>query len=807
MRYLLGVFLVSVSLIGMEIGITRIFSTMIWYHLSFMAISLAMLGFSLGGIFLLAFPGFIEEDRKRVLPACALLFAVSVGLGTAYIFFQPRILALYQQALSIGVNNASLLYFLVLLGIFIAAFFFSGLTISTAISRRAEDVARVYFANLVGSGLGCLLIILLISQLGAFRAMLGIVLVAALGALCFLERHRKPPWALLLLDVVLILSVLSPLALVRGDTIFTRSLFTRHDVTDENRIYRKWNTFSCVDFYRPDEGSTLYYDGEKADAVYEGLWGLSRRYKGKMLAPIKVIIDSWAITSINRVEEDTLDLDIFEYLPTNLAYQLKAKPRVLIMGAGGGLDVLSALHFGSPSIRAVEINPSIVEAVQTDFADYAGHIYDRPGVEAIVGEGRHQIDKDTSTYDLIQLSGVDTLSGAQASSYSFSESYLYTLEAFQAYLDHLEPDGIVTFLRFAFKTPREMLRLFTTAAEALRRDGIADPGRHLFVVHSNVLVFANLMIKKSPFTPEEAERIERFCADKGFRVIYDPYRPGDTPFHAFLRSTDREAFYEAYPYRIRPVTDDNPFFFNYTKLASIVKPPAEKLYWLYWVGQTILFYGLFLILCLSVLFIFLPLLVYRVRGRTLPGKYRFILYFLGLGLGFMFVEILLMQRFTLFLGQPIYSLAIILFSLLVFAGLGSYASRRVPVASRRSLYVCFGLLLITLLATYALTAPVFAAMLKADILVRVLLSVLLLAPPSFLMGFPFPLGIRLAERHARTLVPWGWALNGYASVVGSFLSVVLGISLGFVKVYFVAMAIYLASGLLLASLAHEFTEP
>jgi spermidine synthase len=879
MRCLLGIIFVSAGLIALEIGITRVFSTMIWYHLSFMAVSLALLGFSLGGILLLAFPSLVDRERRSLLPTGALLFGLTVASAILFISAQPQSLRTLQAVTSRGPNAAAVLYFSALLVILVCAFLFSGLTVSAALTRGAADISRLYFANLLGSGLGCLLIIGLLSWLGAFHSLLAVVALAAAGSLCFLRDSRPPEPAdsrsrlvadadrssgsggldpgtdtellrqwpstrsgeeapghcesqrracprvpdhaapgecrrlrpgrsgpiSILLNGALLLGVLAAFFYIDRQAVFTHPLFTRRDVTDANRVYRRWNSFSCVDFYKPGPESAISYDGETASVAYEGLWGLSPRYRGKLPQPIKAIIDSWAVTSINKVEADTLDLPLYDYLPTNLAYQVKSEPRVLIMGAGGGIDVLSALHYRASFVRAVEINPAIVEAVETRFADYAGHLYDRPGVEVIVGEGRHWINKDPSLYDLIQLSGVDTLSGAQASSYSFSESYLYTLEAFDEYLRHLEPDGIVTFLRFSFKKPREMLRLFTSAAEALERQGVREPGKHIFVVHSNVLIFANLMVKKSPFTPEEVDRLERVVEEKGFRILYAPYREGDNEFYQFIRSADRAAFYDRYPFRIKPVTDDNPFFFNYTKIKDLVRPPDEKLYWLYWVGQTILFYGLGAVLCLSLPFLFVPLLVYRIRGRVIPGKYRFILYFACLGLGFMFVEILLMQRFTLFLGQPIHALALVLFCLLVFAGLGSLVSRGIEPTRGRNMPLLFGGLLLSLLATYLLTGPVFDSLLKASLPARLAISVALLAPASFLLGFPFPLGVRLAERHARVMVPWGWALNGYASVVGSFLSVILGITFGFTRVYFLALALYAFGATCLVSLTRRFS--
>jgi spermidine synthase len=806
MRFMLGVFFTSMSLIALEIGITRIFSTMVWYHLSFMAISLAMLGYSLGGIVLLLVPSLADESRKNFLPTCSFLFALTMALGTLYIFCQTGIVAWMGRRFSMDLDRASAIYLMGMLLLFIAAFFLSGLTVSTAISRRAGDISRVYFANLTGSGLGCLLIILMLSYLGAFKAMLAIVLIAVVGSIFFLGRLRNLTAFLCVLDVALLLAVAVPLLSSDSRVVFARALLLRRDVTDQNRLHREWNSFSCVDFFKPERDANMSYEGEVTSSYYEGLWGLSRNYRGKMLDPIKVVIDSWAITSINKVEPDTLNLDIYDYLPTNLAYQVKQKPKVLIMGAGGGIDVLSALHYHADKITAVEINPAIVDAVKTRFADFAGHIYDRRGVNVVAGEGRHYINKDTDTYDLIQLSGVDTLSGAQASSYSFSESYLYTLEAFKEYLAHLNQDGIITFLRFSFKKPREMLRLFTTAAESLRAQGIQDVENHIVVVHSNVMVFANLMIKKSPFTPEELERLDRTIADKGFRYIYRPYQEGNNEFHQFIRARDWRTYYDQYPYRIYPVTDDNPFFFNYTKLASVFQTPTEQLYWLYWVGQTILFYGLIFTLLLSVVFIFGPLLLNRMRGKKIAGSARFILYFVGLGLAFMFVEILLMQRFTLFLGQPVYSLALVLFSLMIFAGLGSHFTGRLPVSSQRALLASFGLLLGVLLMTYLLTGPVFHSMLKQNILVRAVISIVLMAPASFLMGFPFPLAVRLAARHSKAMVPWGWAINGYASVIGSFLSVVLGVSFGFTNVYFIALGLYLMSALLLASLMRTFSQ-
>jgi spermidine synthase len=798
--YRIGVGIVSFSLVALQVGLTRIFSNMVWYHLTFLTISLAMLGFSLGGLILFFYPRLASVGQQKTVPVCASLFALFIALGIIYIFYAKQIHGFLLFAASFsadgtvtptgirfGVLGFLGLFFL----IFVFCFGFSGLTIATAITQKAKDIGKVYFANLLGSGIGCFGIIVALSQLGAFRSMLMILACCAVAPFCFGGAKTLPRF-LYWTNIGLLFGSVLLLVFVDKNTIFVHSILTRSDVQPERRIYREWNSFSVVDFYKPL--------GQDEVSTYEGLWGLSKKYKGERPEPIKVIIDSWAVTSINRVDGHTIDSPIYDYLPANIPYSIIEEPTVLIMGAGGGIDVLSALHYKAKRIKAVEINPSIVRAVKEVFADFAGNIYNHPKVDAIAAEGRHIINRDRNQYDLIQLSGVDTLSGAQASSFSFSESYLYTRDAFDEYLKHLEPDGVLSFLRFAFKPPREILRLMTTATESLERLGVADPSHHLIAIHSNRFVFANLMVKKNPFTRTEIRKIEQLVNRMGFSFLYRPDQKLNHAYELFRAAYDRERFYHTYPFRVRPVTDDDPFFFNYTKLESVFSRGSFDSYWLYWIGQTILFYGAVFISALILLFIGLPY-VWQLRLKSsVKGKNRFVGYFLSLGVAFMFIEIMLMQRFTLFLGQPIYALTLVLFCLLVFAGLGSRISDRIKDDAPKLLIRCFVLLLVTLLLTFFLTDWLFDALLHHSLALRIVVSVVLLAGPSFLMGFPFPLVVRLAHRYCPEMIPWGWAINGYGGVLGSFLSVITAMFLGFTAVYSIALLLYALAGLFLVSL-------
>lgn len=795
MNYMLSMGMISCSLMALEICLTRIFSCMIWYHLSFFTISLAMLGFSLGGLILLFYPSLKHPQETRTVPVCTALFAGSVAVGTLFILFQQQIIDILFFWLRSSAIYSITTYFVVMILIFTFAFFCSGLSISTAITQKVTKVGPIYFSNLIGSGLGCIVIIYALSHVAAFKSMLIIITIAALSALFFggLLRFSRTLYAI---NIIVLLGSLGGIFFTDNSMIFAKSLLSRPDVRESNRVYREWNSFSVVDFYRPEKNSTLYY---------EGLWGLSSNYKGELPEPINAIIDSWAITSINKVNENTLDLKIYDYLPSNLAYKLKSKPEVLIIGAGGGIDVLAGLHYGARKIHAVEINPSIVKAVKTRFADFAGYIYDHPDVKVTVGEGRHVISRDQNSYDMIQLSGVDTLSGAQSNSYSFSESYLYTRDALHVYWNHLKPNGILTFLRFEFAKPRETLRLLTTAAETLRDLGIEDISKHAVIIHSNQHFFTVSLFKNKPFSIEEMQIIEKAVEQNRFRFLYHPYRQMSNEFDAFVSSDDWSAYYATYPYRITPVGDNNPFFFLYTKFTDLCRLPDSFTYTaLYWIGQTILYYGSVLVLLLSVVFIGFPLFHLHKQGRIIPGKYRFIVYFLNIGIAFMFIEIILMQRLTLLLGQPVYSLALVLFCLLIFAGIGSYYSQSLTEISTMDMTRIFIILIIILLSTLLLMGWILDTFLKTSLFVRVMVSVLILAPSSFLMGLPFPIGIRIAHANSPDMVPWGWTINGYASVLGAFLSVILSIEFGFNTVYVIAILLYGCSALIILPLDRKF---
>ncbi|MCX7671852.1 MAG: hypothetical protein N2439_17505, partial [Anaerolineae bacterium] len=660
---------------------------------------------------------------------------------------------------------------------------------------------------LIGAGAGCLLVVAALYALPGQ----GVVALAAAGAglaaLAFAAGqenavarparlwHGRRRVVLLTAYVILLLALIVPAA----DRIFDLYIPPSkplHIAKDKARFpdlvleYTGWTPFGRVD--------VMWQPGMKGQA-----WGLSGAYKGELPEQRFIAIDAAAMTAINAWDGDREKLAWVNALPSSLVYRLKEQPNVLLIGPGGGIDVLVAWYNRPRRITAAEINPVIVEIMRGRYRTYSGGLYtDFPEIDIQVAEGRNFVARSTDAYDVIQFSQVDTWAAAAAGAYSLSENYLYTLDAFGDYLDHLTPDGMLAIGRWYFEPPGQALRLVTIGATALERIGAADPAQHFIVIRAGDT--ANMFMKKSPFTAEEVARIRQIAEPLYFQVLYAPDMRDEAGNHFadFFRAADKRAFYASYPLDVSPTTDDRPFFFEYYGWTNFGTFRSGKL------TLTVLLIQAAL---LSAGLILWPLWRFRVgrQGLSTRGARRFLIYFAALGIGFIFIEIGLMQRFILFLGHPVFALSVVLFALLTFSGIGSFLSNRLVPADadpRRGQRLVIPLLAAVVVLYNLLLPPLFRAGLGWSLEARILLSALLLAPLGLLMGMPFPLGIRLVNRTNDALVPWAWGVNGCASVLGSILSVMLAQSIGFSAVMLLAVAVYLA-GLLAAITLPQFDKP
>jgi hypothetical protein len=798
----------SMAVLSLEIALTRIFSVSLWYHLAFMVISTALLGFGASGAYLTIRRGWLEQGLATRLTRLAGLTAAGVVVSFAIISRLPLDpLAPVMPNLSAGERTWQMvllvLWLLADYILVVVPFFLAGLTLGSAFSALARRINTLYFADLIGGGLGCLVVVGALSILPGQGVVWFAAGLAALAACCFSRMAgdevmdtsgpagqspaaalraesagRRFPSTWLALAGALVLFGLAPWA-DRFLPLYIPASKPLYQAYTDPSIHLEYTGFTP--FARVD---VMYKEGASL-----GAWGVSARCPAPPAPEQRFItIDAAAITAITHFDGDLSKVGFVNCAPSGLAYQVTGKPfnRALIIGPGGGIDVLTALYNRASRIVGVEINPLIINLVSEAayYREYAGGLYTAyPGIHVELAEGRNFVARSTETYDLIQFSQVDTWAAAASGAYSLSENFLYTTEAFLDYYDHLTDDGLLTVGRWYFEPPQQAFRLVTIGATALQQRGVTDPAAHFMVVRAGDT--ATFIMKKSPFTAAEIGRLRRVVDELGFTMLYAPQETdANNWFVRFFAAADRAQFYRDYPLDVSPTSDDRPFFFEYYGWSNFGDFRSGKVTLVILLVQALLLAGGLILW---------PLWRFRRQGLTTRGARRFMIYFAALGVGYILIEIGLMQRFILFLGHPVYSTSVVLFSLLTCSGLGSYLSGRwLGEGDPRRLqrWVIPGLAVLTALYIFALP-PLFEWLLPLELTWRVAASIGLLAPLGLLMGMPFPLGIRLVDRVNPALVAWAWGVNGFGSVIGSILAVMLAQSYGFSAVIGLAVAIYL----------------
>ncbi len=783
----LGIFLIALSTLVLEIALTRVFSVSLWYQFGFMIISTALLGFGASGSWLAVRRDAFEGDIYAKLTRSTLFYSISVLIA---FFVMVHIPLDPLKPLLPGTENPQaatielVLYMGLYYAVIVAPFFFAGLTLGRAFSVWSKDVGRLYFSDLIGAGIGSFLVVMALYAFSGQQVVVLASIAAGLAALAFsfaVGKEARRVWLRplsLALYTLLLIAVILPFA----DRIFQLYIppskplhiaYDKQDFPDVTLEFTGWTPFSRID--------VMSQPGMKGQA-----WGLSGAYKGPLSEQKFITIDAAAMTAINKWGGTRDEIQWVNALPSSLVYRLQQNPNVLIIGPGGGIDVLVAWYNQPKQVTAAEINPLTVGIMQNQYREYSGGLYsDIPNVDVQVAEGRNFVARSKDTYDVIQFSQVDTWAAAAAGAYSLTENYLYTQDAFRDYISHLSDDGMLAIGRWYFDPPGQPLRLVTIGSAALAEIGVTDPSQHFIVVRAGDT--SNVIMKKSPYTAEEIARIREITGPLYFDVLYAPdmLDAPDNPFADFFNAEDKQAFYDSYPLDVSPTNDDKPFFFEYYGWTNFGTFRSGKL------TLTIL---LIQALILAAALIIWPLWRFRRDGLNTRGSKRFLLYFVALGTGFIFIEIGLMQRFILFLGHPTFALSVVLFSLLLFSGLGSYLSGRLAPRDTDPRAVLRWIIpsLAVLMALYIfMLPPVLQWGLGWSTPVRILFSILLIAPLGLLMGMPFPLGFRLVAQVNEPLAPWAWGVNGFASVVGSILSVMLAQTIGFSLVMALAILIYL----------------
>ena len=769
---LAGVFLIACSILILEIALTRIFSVTLWYHFAFLSISMALLGSATAGIAVFSTPGLVLEARaQRVLPVLPLIASVAILVCFLLYLSLPRVVIqeIRFEGLQLGQIGLLLLVFVVLA----IPFFFGSAGLALALTRWSGTSGRVYFADLAGASMGCLLSVLALNLWGGTGAVIVAALIMAAAAAIFsleaaaLRVHRSAlAWAGLLLALLIANQSFGWISISAN----------KGGGVEPARVFEKWNSFSRVTVYEPEVWHVPFG------------WALSSKYEGPDPGHALLLIDALAGTPIQRWEGDLETVEFLKWDLTSLAFYLTEEPNVLIIGPGGGRDVLAALAFNARAVTGVELNPAIVDAVQNQFGEYSGNLYDHPKVTIEVGDARSYVAQSEARYDIIQASLVDTFAATSAGAFALSENSLYTREAFVDYYNHLTEDGVLTLSRWYLdERPAETLRLVSLSLGGWEAAGVTEPGGHIVVIANRELVrstegMATIILKRSPFTLDEIGVLLSVSEEMGFDMLYAPALSTNGLVHDLIVAEARQEVIDAYPLDISIPTDDRPFFFNLVRYQDLLAgntilseaySTAQQAAWL-------LIVMLLFTVLLSVAFVLVPLLWLERRRAVGRPASRYIIYIAMLGVGFLLLELPTVQRLTVYLGSPTYSLTVVLFTFLLAAGLGSRASQSFDEAGLRNQLLKVLTVLVTLGVAHSLLLPsILARTIHLDLVYRLAINVLTLAPIGFFMGMPFPLGIRLISAGDRSSVAWMWSINAVMSVLGATLSVALSVQFGF----------------------------
>jgi hypothetical protein len=750
----LGLGFTTLATLVLELALTRIFSVVFYYHFAFLAISVALFGLGAGGVF-----SYVVSSRRGNLYAKLGLLSIANALS---------VVAALGFDLSRGANPGNT----ALAAVYIASslpFFLSGAVISIIISEAITHIDRAYFFDLAGAAGGCLLLIPFLNVFGGPNTVIaaGVFYGVAAAIWFHIAGSAKRRATAVLISLLLVMLMV----------INTKSHLLDIHYAKGQRLppeaFVAWNSFSRVG---------VHLDGT--------MWS--------------IVIDADAATGIASFDFDHLspeDRYRLTHEGPGFPYLVRPAAKTLIIGAGGGYDVARSLASGSKDITAVEINPIIAQTIMRErFVNENHGLYFRPEVHLFIEDGRSFVRASPEKYQVIEATLVDTWASTAAGAFALSENNLYTTDAFYDYLSHLTGDGLLAFTRWGFDPPRESLRLISLALDALGRLGERDPASHVIVVRADAGRLNGwgaqdtVLISRKAFSVNDLTNARAGLSDR----LQPIYFPGDAPSNAFgqlLRSADREAFFAQYPFNVTPVGDDRPFFFytvqprdiqNFLKHADTENADFK-------INRAVpLLFNLMLVSILATgLILLLPPLVLRSRLPDQRGVIGFLWYFLCLGAGYILIQVALIQKFVLLLGHPTYALTVIVFSMLVASGLGSFFSRRWIEGNDARLMrvlaaisVCIALLAFgsPALAWYAAGWPLIAKM---------AITALVIAPAAFLMGMPFPSGLRRLELQHAPSVRWAWSLNAAASVLGSAASIVLAIYVGLRVTLLIGATLYL----------------
>ena len=747
----------------LELSLTRIFSVVFYYHMAFLAISIALFGMGAGGVFSYVVAGW-QGNLFRKVGTLSVINCLLVALAVWTVLAQRE---------TPDTAHFALIYFTNAL-----PFFITGAIISLVISDTVERVNRVYFFDLLGAAGGCLVLIPLLNQAGKAggpNTTLSVAVLFAAAAAIWFNLGKSRTGRVVSVGVALAFTLL---VIVNSKTGWIDVRYAKGQLL-QNEKFVRWNSFSRIAL------------GEERESHFP-----------------MIFIDADASTGIANFDFDHLgDADRHKllYEGPGLPYLIRPGAKTLVIGPGGGWDVSRALASGSRDVTGVEINPIIATTIMREkYPLLSRRLYFRPEVHIVVEDGRSFVRRTRQRFQVIQATLVDTWASTAAGAFALSENNLYTADAFRDYLGHLTDDGILVFTRWGFDPPRESLRLVSLAMVALPQLGESDPKSHVIVARAGGREALagwgaqdTVIFSRKPFSSADIERARQGMEEAHLTPIYLPGPGPKSHFRDLLTSPDPAAWERDYQYDVSPVGDNRPFFFYTVQprdlwgfLSSASQDTAD-----YKVNKAVplLFESLFVSIAAVLIILLLPPLVLRARLPRERSTLLFLLYFFFIGAGYILIEVALIQKFVLFLGQPVYALTCVIFTLLLASGLGSFFSRRVVARDDSRLKIALAVIAVLVAVLSLSIGVVLTAGVGLPLPVKIMATVAMIAPAGFMMGMPFPTGLARLEERNSAAVRWAWSLNAASSVLGSVGALVCAIYLGLMQTLLVGGVLYLGA--------------
>jgi len=787
-RTRLAVALLSFAAIGLELALMRILSLRYWDYFAAMVISVALLGFGFSGTLLSLGQRRLRQSRRFWLPALAFAAAFSMLIcawGVQYVPLDIHYLAWSLRAGWLHILEIELLMLL--------PFLLSGCFLGLVLMDRSARIHGHYAANLIGSGAGAVLSIGLMSFVST-SGLLILLAACGCGAGAALTNWKNPKGAL------------------AGSLIGILYLAAAFFSPSEVRIspYKKLaleKSKPQTEIVVTAAGPLGRIDVVRGPAIHDAPPGMSLQNPHPIPPRTLVIVDGDQ-THIVYQAADRKDWRFLDFTTAAAAWTLNEPSRILVIGPGGGAPLALAHLKGSREIDALAGNRQMLELIRAGLGRMGGEIYRVSGARVHFEAPRGWLRRTGRKYDLILLPLLDA-AGAGGGLQAAQENYLYTVESLRSFIRHLGNNGIFSVTVRAKTPPRDGLRIFNTAIEALRQEGLSAPDR-LALIRSWETV--TLLVTKTPLTGSQLQRVHQFAETRGFDLGYLPgLKPGAVNrFHILARpyyyegtrallGADRQQYIQDYLFALDAPTDDRPYFNHFIRwrhLPELQRQLQGRMPAFLELGSLLMVTALIQVAMLAGLLIFLPLWPRRAALREAPAKSRVMLYFFLLGAGFMLLEMGFLQKLILYLAHPIYSAAAVIAAFLVFAGIGSHCSGR--WRQRASAMACgaaFGTALMGCLYLLGLD-PWLALTQSWNLGLRFLVAAVTIAPLALAMGHLFPMGLRRVSEAAPGLVPWSWAVNGLAAVLATAGAPLLAMSVGFSKLILAALACYLAAGVL-----------